>query len=131
MQDFLNICMTVGMIINAGLLVTLNVIETKNGSHLLTKPFNLNKFQEECKKAESEALEAKKKAEEEKKTAAEKLAKEKNCTVSQIALAWLLAQDVKAFPIVSASTSVRIKENIKALDIFLSEEEAQWLNLEI
>lgn len=29
----------------------IDVIETKNGCHLLTKPFNLNKFQEECKKA--------------------------------------------------------------------------------
>ncbi len=33
---------------------------------------------------------------------AEQLAKEKNCTVPQIALAWILNQDFEVFPLVSA-----------------------------
>ena len=61
---------------------------------------------------------------------AEKLASERNATVSQVALAWLLKQDVKAFPIVSASTAERIAGNTKALEIYLSDAEEKWLNLE-
>jgi len=61
---------------------------------------------------------------------AEKLAFERNATVSQVALAWLLKQEVNAFPIVSASTAERIAGNIKALELELTEEEVRWLNLE-
>ena len=61
---------------------------------------------------------------------AEMLADNKKCTVSQIALAWMLKQDVKAFPIVSASTGERMKDNVRAFEIRLSDEEAKWLNLE-
>ena len=62
---------------------------------------------------------------------AEKLAFEKNASVSQIALAWILKQEVNAFPIVSASTAKRIEENVKAIDIELTDDEARWLNLEV
>ena len=61
---------------------------------------------------------------------AEELAEQKKCTVAQIALAWMMKQEVKAFPIVSASTGLRMKENVKALEIKVSNEEAKWLNLE-
>lgn len=61
---------------------------------------------------------------------AEQLAEKKNCTVSQIALAWMLKQDVKAFPIVSTSTGKRMEDNVRAFEIRLSNEEAKWLNLE-
>lgn len=61
---------------------------------------------------------------------AEKLAFERNASVSQIALAWILKQEVNAFPIVSASTAKRIEENVKAINIELTEEELGWLNLE-
>lgn len=60
----------------------------------------------------------------------EKLADLRGVSVSQIALAWLLKQDVNAFPIVSASTAERILENVKALEFELTDEEAKWLNLE-
>lgn len=61
---------------------------------------------------------------------AEMLAEKKACSVSQIALAWLLKQKIEAFPIVSASTGGRMEENVKAMEIELSEDEAKWLNLE-
>ena len=61
---------------------------------------------------------------------AEKLASKRNATVSQVALAWLLKQKVNAFPIVSASTAGRIADNVKALELNLTDEEAKWLNLE-
>jgi aryl-alcohol dehydrogenase-like predicted oxidoreductase len=61
---------------------------------------------------------------------AEMLAEKKACSVSQIALAWLLKQKIEAFPIVSASTGGRMEENVKAMGIELCEDEAKWLNLE-
>lgn len=61
---------------------------------------------------------------------AERLASEKNCTVSQIALAWVLNQELQVFPLVSARSGARMAENVKALDINLTLEECAWLNLE-
>lgn len=60
---------------------------------------------------------------------AEQLAEEKGAAVPQIALAWVLGQQVNVFPLVSASAKERMEKNLKALDIRLSEEEMNWLNL--
>ena len=61
---------------------------------------------------------------------AEELAREKKATVAQIALAWVLNQKISVWPIVSSSSPERFKSNMKALDIILSEEELQWLDLQ-
>ena len=58
---------------------------------------------------------------------AEKLAAEKNATVSQICLAWLLRQPMSLFPIVAPSGREHILDNVGALDLELTEEEALWL----
>lgn len=60
----------------------------------------------------------------------EELAKQKNAMVSQIALAWLFKQPLNTFAIVSMSSEKRIKDNIKALSIELSDDECRYLNLE-
>ncbi len=60
----------------------------------------------------------------------EQLAKEKGCSVPQLALAWLFLQDLAVFPIVSAKKAERMQENVAALEVPLSEAEARWLNLE-
>ena len=57
----------------------------------------------------------------------EELAAEKNATVAQIALSWLLCGPLKVFPIVSASSPERIRENAAAADIVLTPEEAARL----
>lgn len=57
------------------------------------------------------------------------LAREKGCTVSQIALAWILGQEVNAFPVVSASTIGRMEQNVQALHLDLTKEELAWLDL--
>lgn len=57
------------------------------------------------------------------------LAKEKNCTVPQLALAWALAQPVKSVFLVSAQSDERMRSNIKAFDIELSKDEIEWLDL--
>lgn len=58
---------------------------------------------------------------------AEKMADEKGAAVSQIALAWLLRQPLIIYPIVSPSSDIHMKENIRALDISLTQEECKWL----
>ena len=58
---------------------------------------------------------------------AEQLASEKNCSVSQICLAWLFAQPLLLFPIISPSSVEHMEDNINALDIHLSQNETKWL----
>lgn len=53
----------------------------------------------------------------------ERIAKEKGCSVAQIALAWTMQQKVEAFPIVNISHKDRIQENIEAVDLKLSDSE--------
>lgn len=58
---------------------------------------------------------------------AEVLAKEKNCSVPQICLAWLLRQPLNLFPIVAPSSDAHIRDNTGALEITLTDSEAEWL----
>lgn len=57
------------------------------------------------------------------------LAKERGCTVPQIAMAWIFRQDINTFAVVSASSAERMRENIAALHIELSREELLYLDL--
>lgn len=59
----------------------------------------------------------------------EELAEIKECTIPQLALAWVLNQELNTFTIVSSIKYERIKSNIKALDIDLSIDEINYLNL--
>lgn len=60
----------------------------------------------------------------------EKIAAEKHATVPQVALAWIMSQkNLQVFPLVSAPKAEFMKENIKALDIRLTEEEVNWMDL--
>lgn len=61
---------------------------------------------------------------------AESLAREKGCTVSQIALAFMLCQPLRIFPVISTAHPERMRENISALNIPLSPEQCAWLDLE-
>lgn len=58
---------------------------------------------------------------------AEKMAAEKGVTVSQIALAWLFAQPLCLYPIVSPSSDAHMQDNADACSVVLSREEADWL----
>ncbi|MBD5393036.1 MAG: aldo/keto reductase [Lachnospiraceae bacterium] len=53
----------------------------------------------------------------------EKIAKERGKSVAQISLAWIMQQEVQAFPIVTISDSKRIAENADAVNIKLSDAE--------
>lgn len=59
----------------------------------------------------------------------EELAAKKNCTVSQIAMCWIFKQDLNTLAVVGTSKASRMQENIDAMHIKLSEEEATYLDL--
>jgi aryl-alcohol dehydrogenase-like predicted oxidoreductase len=59
---------------------------------------------------------------------AEIMAKEKNATVSQLAFAWLMQQDLNIFGVTKPGSARHIAETIAALYIPLTEEEKKWLN---
>ena len=61
---------------------------------------------------------------------AERLADERGWTVAQVNLAWVLAQPFVCCPVFSPSTVPHIRDNLKGLDIHLTEAERRWLNLE-
>ena len=58
----------------------------------------------------------------------EAMAKEKNATSAQLALAWLMAQGSDVIPIPSNKTRAHLEENIKATEIKLSEEDLARLD---
>ncbi|MBF0564506.1 MAG: aldo/keto reductase [Nitrospirae bacterium] len=51
------------------------------------------------------------------------IAKEKNCTPAQLALAWLLAQGQDVIPIPGTKRRDRLEENLRALEIDLSKDD--------
>ncbi len=55
------------------------------------------------------------------------LAAEKGCTVSQLALRWGFSQGLELFAAVGSTSPERMLENWKALDVPLSDSEADWL----
>lgn len=58
---------------------------------------------------------------------AEQLAKEKGCTLSQLALAWCFTRGFNLFAAVGSTRPERVEENYQALQIQLTHEEADWL----
>src|SRR6201993_1333103 len=58
----------------------------------------------------------------------ELLAKEKNCTASQLALAWLLAQGPDIIPIPGTKKRKFLEENVHAIEIRLSQEDLARLD---
>ena len=58
------------------------------------------------------------------------LAEQKGYTVAQISLAWLLNQEVNTFALVSCGTVEHLRSNIAALNIKLTQNELQWLDLQ-
>jgi aryl-alcohol dehydrogenase-like predicted oxidoreductase len=55
----------------------------------------------------------------------EAIAKEKNCTPSQLALAWVMAQEDFIFPIPGTKRVKYLEENVKATEVKLSEKDLQ------
>lgn len=61
----------------------------------------------------------------------ELLAKEKNLSVPQIAMAWIFNQrELDVYALVASSSRERMRQNIAAAEIPLTDAECAWLNLE-
>ena len=58
---------------------------------------------------------------------AEILAEKKNCSVTQIAMAYIFNQQMPVFAIVSTTNPGRMRQNIRAAEMKLSPEEVDWL----
>lgn len=58
------------------------------------------------------------------------LAKEKQVTVPQLALAYILTSPLNVFALVGAANGDEFAENVRAFDIELTDVERAWLNLE-
>ncbi len=58
---------------------------------------------------------------------AEVLAQKRNCSVSQICLAYLLRLPLNLYPLVSPGTREHIEDNVSAFQIHLTEEDCTWL----
>jgi aryl-alcohol dehydrogenase-like predicted oxidoreductase len=58
----------------------------------------------------------------------DEIAKSHQATVTQVSLAWLLADAVITSPIIGATSIEQLEENLGALDVNLSVEEKQQLD---
>ncbi len=61
----------------------------------------------------------------------EELAEQKGATVPQIAMAWIYAQKLNTFAVVSTSSAARMQQNVEALNLSLTEEETAYLDLNV
>lgn len=57
------------------------------------------------------------------------MANKKNCSVAQIAMAWIFNQKINTVAVVSTSSAQRMQQNIDAMCIELSEDECLYLDL--
>lgn len=60
----------------------------------------------------------------------EQLSAEKGLTVSEVAMAWIMNQPLDVYAVVASASTERMKSNIKASNIVLTEAECRWLDLE-
>lgn len=56
------------------------------------------------------------------------LAKQKKCTASQLAIAWVMAQDDHIFPIPGTKRLMYLEENVGAIDVQLTEDELKEID---
>lgn len=57
----------------------------------------------------------------------ESIAREKNCTPAQLALAWVMAQGDHIFPIPGTKKVKYLEENVKAVDVHLSQKDLEQI----
>ncbi|MFN8633737.1 MAG: aldo/keto reductase [Chloroflexota bacterium] len=61
---------------------------------------------------------------------AEALAKEKDVTLQQVTLAWVLHSPLNLYALIGPASTSELDNSLGALDVKLSEEEIAWLNLQ-
>lgn len=60
---------------------------------------------------------------------AEKIAEKKQCTIAQLAVAWMFTQGLDVYAVLSSNHVNRLLSNTEAMELEITEEEARWLNL--
>ena len=58
----------------------------------------------------------------------ERMARQKNCTTTQLAIAWVLSRGEDIVPLVGMSHRARLTENLKAFDVTLTKEDLNDLD---
>lgn len=58
----------------------------------------------------------------------ERMAREKNCSTSQLAIAWVLSRGEDVVPLVGMSSRARLVENLKAFEVALTKEDLNELD---
>jgi 1-deoxyxylulose-5-phosphate synthase len=61
---------------------------------------------------------------------AQSLAARKDCTVTQLALAWVGRQRFPTYAVIGPHSVAELRESVGALDVELTPEEARWLDLD-
>lgn len=118
-KELLNVCRELGIGI-----VAYGVLSRGLLSGELTGQFAQTDFRAHAPRFTGENFEENKK----KVALLQDMAKEKGCTASQLALAWVLHQGNDIIPLFGTTKKSRLKENIEAADILLSKEELDLLN---
>ena len=59
----------------------------------------------------------------------ELMAEKKNCTVAQLSLAWIFSSPMEVYTAISSSSKARMEQNVSALDIILTSQERDYLDL--
>ena len=93
-------------------------------SGTLTGKFEANDFRAHAPRFTGENFEANQK----RIAVLQELANTKNCTPSQLAIAWALHQGNDILPMIGTKKRSRLQENLNALTIQLSEPELKQLN---
>ena len=67
----------------------------------------------------------------ERKNRAKKLSKDYNCSINDIALAWVLSQNFPSYAIIGSKKINQLNFSLNSIKIKLSEKEIKWLNLSL
>jgi aryl-alcohol dehydrogenase-like predicted oxidoreductase len=118
-KELLQVCRELGIGI-----VAYGVLSRGLLSGELTGQFTPSDFRAHAPRFTGENFEANK----QKVAQLQEMAKNKACTASQLALAWVLHQGNDILPLFGTTKQSRLKENIEAADITLTAEELNWLN---
>ena len=65
----------------------------------------------------------------ERKNRAKKLSKDYNCSINDIALAWVLSQNFPSYAIIGSKKINQLNFSLNSINIKLNEKEIKWLNL--
>jgi aryl-alcohol dehydrogenase-like predicted oxidoreductase len=118
-KELLHVCRELGIGIVAYGVLSRGLLSGK-----LNGPFPISDFRAHAPRFTGENFETNKK----KVAILQEIAKQKGCSASQLALAWVLHQGNDILPLFGTTNPDRLKENMEATEVNLSAEELKTLN---